>query len=603
MNGVLSTQSTSHRKRAVAIVTTAVLVPVLLGFAALTVDVSVMYNVRADLQNAADAGVLAAVEAMTNGDPNLDRLTRARIAAKDIVGRNHVLGKSLILSDSDIVFGRSSYDEGANRYTFTPSNFAPDAIQVTVQHTSNSPNGAAPLFFAAIFGKHFTDISASATAATSPRDMAIVVDLSGSTNFDSQLQHANITQVNIHQVWAALPGGYNEINSAWTDADIKPGWVKFDGSVPQAAGPAWGYFKELGFGEVFVNASYDPNADAGLVRLKKYGGWNDANLSSSLAARGYNNAEINAIFSSNYDRNGGYDERVAIALGFAEWQSGKSGGFGNKNGLNGGNADNRLEKSELIWTQSIMGRTVNQSRNIFREYINNYVASSYSYMTRSSSAYRYQYGAKTFTDFLLARRRTNSQTPELAQTPTEPLESMKQAVQYMSDLFTEIDSNDQLSLEAYATTAKHELDLSFDYASVADRLQALQAGHYNGSTNLGAGIERAIAELNSSRGRDTARKVLVLLTDGNANVSKSGAYTTSGGAAYALSAAEDAKDLGFQIFTITVGADANQELMRQIADMTGGDHFHAQGSMVQYRAQLLDIFREVGSRKQPQLIF
>ena len=185
----------------------------------------------------------------------------------------------------------------------------------------------------------------------------------------------------------------------------------------------------------------------------------------------------------------------------------------------------------------------------------------------------------------------------------EPLESIKNAVMFMADLFTEIDSNDQLSLEAYASTGRHELNLSQDFETVSARLQELQAGHYDGNTNMGAGMEQAIAELASERGRSSARKVLVLLTDGNANVDQDGNFTYAGGAAYALAAAQVAANLDYRIFAVTVGADANQELMQEIAEMTGGEHFHAAGSIEQYRAQLLDIFLEIGSRRQAQLIF
>jgi len=178
---------------AIAVVMIAVTIPVLVGFAALTIDVGIMYNTRADLQRAADAGAMAAAQAMTNGDPNVDRVTRARKAARDFVERNPVLGHQVTVGENDIIFGRTSFNEGSNSYTFTPNEFGPDAVRVTVRQTSGSSNGATQLYFAAIFGKHRTDISASATAAISPRDMSLVVDLSRSTNFDSALRHAKIT--------------------------------------------------------------------------------------------------------------------------------------------------------------------------------------------------------------------------------------------------------------------------------------------------------------------------------------------------------------------------------------------------------------------------
>ncbi len=49
-----------YRHRAATIILVAVTVPVLLSFAALTVDVGQIYNARAELQNAADAAAMAA---------------------------------------------------------------------------------------------------------------------------------------------------------------------------------------------------------------------------------------------------------------------------------------------------------------------------------------------------------------------------------------------------------------------------------------------------------------------------------------------------------------------------------------------------------------
>jgi Flp pilus assembly protein TadG len=47
----------SDRRRGTAIVFTSAMIVVLIGFASLTLDVGALYGARADLQNAADAGV------------------------------------------------------------------------------------------------------------------------------------------------------------------------------------------------------------------------------------------------------------------------------------------------------------------------------------------------------------------------------------------------------------------------------------------------------------------------------------------------------------------------------------------------------------------
>ena len=49
--------------------------------------------------------------------------------------------------------------------------------------------------------------------------------------------------------------------------------------------------------------------------------------------------------------------------------------------------------------------------------------------------------------------------------------------------------------------------LTFDRQAIADRLYDMQANHYDNSTNIGGGLERAISELTSARARDNAREL------------------------------------------------------------------------------------------------
>ena len=63
----------STRRRGVVAVFALVMLVVLLGFAALTIDVGAMYNTRADLQHAADAAALAGASAYTLPEMNKAR--------------------------------------------------------------------------------------------------------------------------------------------------------------------------------------------------------------------------------------------------------------------------------------------------------------------------------------------------------------------------------------------------------------------------------------------------------------------------------------------------------------------------------------------------
>src|SRR5262245_26580042 len=57
-----------YRRRGATILIVAVMMPVLLGFMALAIDVGTIYSMDAETQNAADMAALAGVSALATGD-------------------------------------------------------------------------------------------------------------------------------------------------------------------------------------------------------------------------------------------------------------------------------------------------------------------------------------------------------------------------------------------------------------------------------------------------------------------------------------------------------------------------------------------------------
>jgi hypothetical protein len=118
---------------------------VLLGFAALGIDVGFMYSVRHELQRSADAGALAGASAFIDTGPWSNILTdpamvQAKVRALDFASRDNVVGSRL--------------DPNSEITVTFPSQ---DNVQVTTQRRVN-------LFFARIFGKNAETISATAIA-------------------------------------------------------------------------------------------------------------------------------------------------------------------------------------------------------------------------------------------------------------------------------------------------------------------------------------------------------------------------------------------------------------------------------------------------------
>ncbi len=615
------------RRRAVVIVQVAVFMVVLLGFAALTVDIGVMYNTRGDLQRTADASALAAAAKLSEYTEG-NVLELARDAAIGIAERNRVMGRTMVIDPvADVIFGRATYNAGTGTYDFEPTEVLPDAVRVLVRHTSDSANGAVPLLFARAFGLDSTEMAASAIAVMVPRDIAVVADLSASHNDDSELASYDITDINLFDVWDGLPipKGNNGVgngidppppgnpNNPNDDPGTGPGHPGNQGGNPDPGanpdgggqvGPTWGWMYYWGN---TIDEEYDPATDPGLMHFPRYEDWDNADLVTWYQNVGYSADEIDALMADAHDGDqdsGGqyaWTNRVSVALGLARWDSGIEGGLWESippGHRNDGNGNDWVGSGETEWLVDYPFES-----GSWNDYIYNYVRKSNSKMARANSDFQYKFGVKTLVNYLLEKKPGHNQTSDLAGTPHQPMQAVKDAVNWMVEFVDDLDTDDQLSLEIYGTIARHEVDLTHDHTQVADRLVNMQAGHYDTWTNMGGGIERAIEELGSDRARGMSVKMIILLTDGNANVTESGQtgnYT--GGAAYALEQALVAKDAGIRIFAVSVGAGANQSLMDQIADIGQGEHFHAGGSIDQYSQQLAEIFERLGGTRPVELI-
>jgi len=614
--------------RGVVAVWTAISLTALLGFAALSIDVGYLYMVKAQLQVTADAAALAAAEELgdvTNGNPE----SQAVQMATEYAAKNKVLNEPPQLDPAtDVTFGQAVLNSQTGRYDFVPNGAVTDAVRVRVRRTQDSPSGPVPLFFAGIFGKTQKDMWAEATAILIPRDIAIVADLSASHNDDSELRHINDTDVNLYDVWTALPmpKGNNGVgngidppppgNPTVNDGDgTEPGnpgnqGGNDDPGADPTKGPIWGNMNDFGSyikigSKRLLNASYDPTTDPGLIYLPRYENWSNAGIEDFLRDRNYNEDEIAAIMSATHDDTSStWKARVFIALGIMQWRSGMApDGNGTPakweaEGLDPGNGNDWVSWSTEVETL-VLYPYPGGSWSEYADYLK-----GWSYMTSDGDpAFKNRFGVKTFLNYLLEKQPGYDECPDLYVTPAQPMQAVKDAVGEMMTIISDHETDDQVSLEVYGETARHEIDLTYDYSQIATRLNDMQAGHYDIWSNMGGGIERAVEELTGDRARPAAVKVIVLLTDGKANVTEWGAtgdYTN--GPIYALAAAQEAADLGIRIYCVSVGADADTSTMEQIAAAGHGTHFHAVGSIEEYSAQLQAIFETLGGKRPVMLI-
>jgi len=129
------------------------------------------------------------------------------------------------------------------------------------------------------------------------------------------------------------------------------------------------------------------------------------------------------------------------------------------------------------------------------------------------------------------------------------------AISVLKDLTPE----ENLAVIAFNTMAYVISDLSkvYEKVNLEDRIASLK---YGGGTLIGIGIIKAISLLDMTSGS----KNIVIVSDGK-----------SQGETIVVEASKAAADKGIKIFTVGVGSQTNEDLMRQIADITNGIYFKA----------------------------
>jgi Flp pilus assembly protein TadG len=165
----------TRSRRGAIIFLTAFLIIVFLGMIAFAVDLGYIFTAKTQLQTAADSAALAAAATMGSVEDESVR------KAKEFAGLNKIGPESVVINDSDVVYGL--WDTNSKTFTESPAGYG-NAVRVTARADA-STSGAVPLFFGAIFGRPSVDLAASAVATTNPRDICFIVDLSSSMNDDT----------------------------------------------------------------------------------------------------------------------------------------------------------------------------------------------------------------------------------------------------------------------------------------------------------------------------------------------------------------------------------------------------------------------------------
>lgn len=204
--GHLATKRNGAVVPLVAFMTTA-----LIGFLALAIDLGMLTVTKVQAQNAADLAAITAARTLSgnasatnssgNSDPYLQSTATAN--AQAAIAQNNILGTALTASTqmgdpTGPTWGGTpaygsydyTYNTSTNTGSFTAnfpalSNSPVSAVAVMVRTGTSSTTGPGS-FFGGIFGKtNMGVVTAYAQAVHRPRDVAMIMDLSGSMRFGS----------------------------------------------------------------------------------------------------------------------------------------------------------------------------------------------------------------------------------------------------------------------------------------------------------------------------------------------------------------------------------------------------------------------------------
>ena len=546
-----------QKRRGTILVLAAAMMIVMMGMLAMSIDVGYMMNVQTEMKRATDAAALAGAGSLVDGTDV------AQLQALDFMLRNPVGSQALLEQENREALLQAWLAEHPDEFEVAVGHWDPDTRtfsqseqEPSTIHVIASRNDV-PLFFARIFGRDSFDVRAESMARYQPRDIALVLDFSASMNDDSELRRIDEYGEDARQaVEDSLWQIYNELNPSYGNLQFEPEYVTIVGNPP-----SYPSFRQV---EVtFRSSDVYVSSTKTLSQVRIY-----------FSEGGYQTFNSPGGTSGAFCGTGYYSGRTIYKVRV------KSGSYDSGEYFED-------DYDDVKQALGLDGVSYPYPSGSWDNYIY-YVKTSY-YLRKAG--YKKMYGYKTLINYWLEQKPTHSQTPDLWRASAQPVTAVKDAVGVFMNYIQEVDCEDRVGLVVYNDYYQNailEQTLTEDFATIEDIVEHRQAGHYDQYTNIGAGIHDAWVELDA-HARTGAQKMIVLMTDGQANRPSYNAY------GYALEQAQIAASKHYPIVTISLGNAADTGLMQQIADISDGVHFNVPGgeSVTDYEDDLLAVFRQI----------
>jgi len=566
------------KRSGIFMVLAAICLVVAMAFIALSVDLGVISLTKTRMQNAVDAAALAAATEITNAvqqagqnagqngnaqgevqDANGIAVAAAKAMAAEVADLNGIY----VDPDTDVRFGKRVYNQDAARFEILWGVSPYNVVQVFARRDNESPgqpDSKLQLFFAPVLGNDSVALSANAIAFVEARDIAVVLDYSGSMGYDSYFRGLGATSL------ADIESRLDDCWQAWVDSGATftgTSKLKFPSTGYGGINSAAGVYNSSSDSLTVFNALNlgATNPDGSLkYPFPQEGKNSDGSMKGLPSATNSKNAwlaYIDYVRTDSYVNNGGYRKKYGYRTLMSYFLSSRRANT----------------QSEDLW------RTPHYPFNAMKN------------------------GMTLFCEFLDGLEFGDHLGLVVYATTSRTMTGLNEAdIPESVDLGGKLITGDHMAIN---TIQRHK-----------------QAAHYDSNTNIGDGIKDAITLL-EDHGRYGARPTILLMTDGLANEKPSGwslpsgwnwasitdfdgdgtaDYTTSDTyRQYTFYQAKRAIDKGFTIHTLAVGAGADVELMQAIANAGGGICMIVPGnsSIAAMEDELLAAFSQIAANVPP----
>lgn len=584
-------------RNGVFLVVAALCIIACLTLVAFTVDLGMISLTKTQMQNATDAAALAAAmeinKAIADAGPDVqDVFEYAKLKSRQTAEHVAEMNGVYIDPSQDVVFGYRHLQNGTVQIDWNPASSQINVVKVIARRDNldaSAPDAAVPGLFSKVFGHTRNIVRTESIAYIEPRDIVVVHDFSRSMNFDSYFSD---------EISISLPQSQLEQNILTVWNDLGPLSL---GSLPYIPQYAWATKSNSGASATvtFRGRSVVITTNTNIKTVKLYfesGSSQTFNISNETTTSG----TWSGTGSNSNRRISSVDVTIRrVGSSSQTWT------------LTGYNYDTNTVRAAF----GLSSVPYPYSGGSWSEYV------SFVKTNQGLANYGYQdkFGGMTFVCYLLRQRPSYVDTKDLWKTRHYPFHAIKEGHYLLCDFLADLGFDDQIGMVSYDTYHRVEttindpnpelpyVNISADpitnqYGEVKKLIQYKQAGHYYYATNMSGGLKSAINLIDNHK-RVGSRPCIILMTDGNSNTLDPGEngslpsgwnwnvlfdYNNDGVADYTTSDVQrcavlkyvkQAVDKGYTVHAISVGADADRNLLKAVAHLGKGYWVDVPGGM------------------------